>query len=746
MVVDKSAILRAEPSHLLRIMVSEARITARCLLAPAPARLTYTRQAQYGGAGTGAEHEVTAATAQLLSAVGNTDAVISATRALAQAASAHVNVLRKLASGLSDEAMRDRYTTTARSLAESASGAVAAAKQVVGTPSEAASIEQLRVAVGRVRAASSDVDKSIAEIQAMETAPTPPAAAAPAPEPGPSVADVAHDIAPARGAEAPRMPRAAAAAKTPSAPIVGAASATIGAERPVAGSASAVAVTAAKPASATGAASAPARATLTQGMVPAELVAQAAVAPKAGGQRIIIVASDGSRRANLTVYCRGRTGEWEMRRILVTETMTVADAIALAAKKHCISQDVGRCSFALVLPSGKESPVSSTERLIPALMALEASGVTSCCGYLATEAAAEQSGVPATPSQAPSSASVRLYYFDGTDTHTRAIPIGKSDTVAAVKPAAMAEFGLAHEPSANYRLVEVQLFKALHHRAMDEKDIVSTALEMHAHLGYRDSIVRLFLMLKTSAQDYAYKAVPQHCRDVTVELADSLRDAAQPASVTLAISNQALLAQIVGVACDLLHLDVNGSNAVCTAVDANTNDVLCANVALPAEVSTIRLRLRAQAADVAPRVSAVVLCEPSPGLAAATEYRQRLLAVPGNHYCADCSAYDPQFASISLGVLLCGACAKAHMELSWPFRSLHEETNAPGDDAVFVSRICPFFAVDWVAEQSPAVRCSGRVGACCSRPVRCRGPGWGDGAAAEVGAGHGAATTSASTV
>ncbi|KAI7867680.1 hypothetical protein BDF14DRAFT_1684770, partial [Spinellus fusiger] len=40
-----------------------------------------------------------------------------------------------------------------------------------------------------------------------------------------------------------------------------------------------------------------------------------------------------------------------------------------------------------------------------------------------------------------------------------------------------------------------------------------------------------------------------------------------------------------------------------------------------------------------------------------------LLKVPGNDYCADCTAKNPRWVSYSLGVFLCVRCAGLHRKM-----------------------------------------------------------------------------------
>lgn len=53
----------------------------------------------------------------------------------------------------------------------------------------------------------------------------------------------------------------------------------------------------------------------------------------------------------------------------------------------------------------------------------------------------------------------------------------------------------------------------------------------------------------------------------------------------------------------------------------------------------------------------------SSGAPALRSVLSRLRALPGNAFCADCGASDPDWASTNLGVLLCIECSGLHRQL-----------------------------------------------------------------------------------
>lgn len=50
-----------------------------------------------------------------------------------------------------------------------------------------------------------------------------------------------------------------------------------------------------------------------------------------------------------------------------------------------------------------------------------------------------------------------------------------------------------------------------------------------------------------------------------------------------------------------------------------------------------------------------------------------LQSLPGNDSCADCGASDPEWGSVSFGILLCSVCCGAHRWVSglWPYHHSH---------------------------------------------------------------------------
>lgn len=50
-----------------------------------------------------------------------------------------------------------------------------------------------------------------------------------------------------------------------------------------------------------------------------------------------------------------------------------------------------------------------------------------------------------------------------------------------------------------------------------------------------------------------------------------------------------------------------------------------------------------------------------------------LKEVPGNDLCAECSAPDPDWASLNLGILLCIECSGVHRNLGVHISKVHNE-------------------------------------------------------------------------
>lgn len=61
----------------------------------------------------------------------------------------------------------------------------------------------------------------------------------------------------------------------------------------------------------------------------------------------------------------------------------------------------------------------------------------------------------------------------------------------------------------------------------------------------------------------------------------------------------------------------------------------------------------------------------------AVDVSRLLREVPGNDQCAECSAPDPDWASLNLGILICIECSGAHRNLGVHISKVHSRSPCP---------------------------------------------------------------------